>query len=233
MIYQLIFSLMSTNRTPRGLTHDEQKAAEAAFGGRPFNPAWSASAKEVYEGLVQVLPKLPEDVGLSSLLDQKVDTPIETAPLAQEPAGTSSAESSDAIKGESQETVDKILAKREEAIRSGFLIDMTEDAKKVGLTFPVTITKPLWEVGIATSQMLSDEARSTRLRDILMAFRLRLANQGTLSPLIDFPALLSIPPETVPQPVPLFALIQPDEQNRAMVTLLLPNEVSTTIIPLN
>jgi hypothetical protein len=37
----------------------------------------------------------------------------------------------------------------------------------------------------------------------------------------------------VPQPVPLFALIQPDEQNRATATLLLPNEVSTTIIPMN
>jgi hypothetical protein len=66
-----------------------------------------------------------------------------------------------------------------------------------------------------------------------MAFRLRLATQGTLSPLLDFPAMLSMPPEAVPQPVPLFALIQPGEHNQAMVTLLLPNEVSTTIIPMN
>lgn len=28
-------------------------------------------------------------------------------------------------------------------------------------------------------------------------------------------------------------LIQPDEQNRASATLLLPNEVSATIIPMN
>jgi len=71
------------------------------------------------------------------------------------------------------------------------------------------------------------------LRDILMAFRLRLSSLVTLSPLIDFPAMLALPPGTVPQPVPLFALIQPDAKNQATVTLLLPNEVSTTIIPMN
>jgi hypothetical protein len=50
--------------------------------------------------------------------------------------------------------------------------------------------------------------------------------------LIDFPALLALPPGSVPQPIPLFALIQPDEQHRALVTLLLPNEVATTIVPM-
>jgi len=40
-------------------------------------------------------------------------------------------------------------------------------------------------------------------------------------------------PGGVPQPVPLFAFIQADEQNRPMATLLLPNEVSASIIPTN
>jgi hypothetical protein len=66
-----------------------------------------------------------------------------------------------------------------------------------------------------------------------MAFRLRLTAQPTMAPLIDFPALLAFPHGAVPQPVPLFALIQPDEQNRAMATLLLPSEIATTIIPMN
>jgi hypothetical protein len=60
-----------------------------------------------------------------------------------------------------------------------------------------------------------------------------MAGQTTLSPLIDFPAMLALPPGGVPQPVPLFALIQTDEQNRATATLLLPNEVSATIVPMN
>ncbi|WHZ29637.1 MAG: hypothetical protein OJF51_004439 [Nitrospira sp.] len=99
--------------------------------------------------------------------------------------------------------------------------------------FPVTVTKPLREVGIAPGASMSDEEKAERLWDVLMAFRLRIANQAALSPLIGFPAMLALPPGGVPQPVPLFALIQPDEQNRAAATLLLPDEVSATIIPMN
>lgn len=127
----------------------------------------------------------------------------------------------------------QLITNREQAIQAGILIDVTEDAKKLGLTFPITITKPLWDIGIAPTTGLSEQDKADRLRDVLMAFRLRLAGQTTLSPLIDFPAMLALPPGGVPQPVPLFALIQPDEQNRAMATLLLPNEVSATIMPMN
>jgi hypothetical protein len=35
----------------RPLTHDEKKAAEAAFRGAPFNSDWSDSARKIYEGL--------------------------------------------------------------------------------------------------------------------------------------------------------------------------------------
>jgi hypothetical protein len=66
-----------------------------------------------------------------------------------------------------------------------------------------------------------------------MAFRLRIASQATLSPLIDFSAMPALPLGGVSQPVPLFALIQPDGQNRAVATLLLPNEGSAMIIPMN
>jgi len=66
-----------------------------------------------------------------------------------------------------------------------------------------------------------------------MALRLRLATHATISPLIDFPALLTIPPNTVPQPVPLFALLQQNGEDGMMITVLLPNEVSTSIIPMN
>lgn len=223
---------MDTPQLPRALTHDEQKAAEAAFGGRPFNPAWSASAKKVYDGLMRALPSQ------SGSSDPFTATPEENshAPAADEAMTETEAaptsESADAIPSEEEESGENILAKREEAIRAGFLIDVTADAKKVGITFPVTMTKPLWEVGIAPSALLSDQDRAERLRDVLMAFRLRLANQSTLSPLIDFPALLALPPGSVPEPIPLFALIQPHEQHQALVTLLLPNEVSTTIMPL-
>ena len=36
---------------PRPLTHDEKKAAEAAFKGTPFDPQWSDAARKIYWGL--------------------------------------------------------------------------------------------------------------------------------------------------------------------------------------
>ncbi len=235
---------MDTNRSPRTLTHDEQKAAEAAFGGRPFNPAWSASAKKVYDGLIQAMPASSEPtlplqqdeptvhsedtVEMSAI---KPAGPTEGTEVEQPEMERTSVEQSG--NDQAQEPAGQAAAKRLEAIRSGFLIDVTADAQKLGLTFPVTVTKPLWDIGIEPTQTLSEQERAERLRDILMAFRLRLAGQTTLSPLIDFPALLSLPPGSMPQAIPLLALIQPDGQNRAMATLLLPNEVSTTIVPLN
>lgn len=42
----------SVKNQPRPLTYDEKKAAEAAFRGEPFNPAWSSAAAKVYAGIV-------------------------------------------------------------------------------------------------------------------------------------------------------------------------------------
>jgi len=158
---------------------------------------------------------------------------IPTLPTAEEPKLKPSSELRDASERQTDVPTNQLITNREQAIQAGFLIDVSTDAQKLGLTFPVTVTKPLWEVGIAPGDSISDEEKAQRLRDVLMAFRLRIASQATLSPLIDFPAMLALPPGGVPQPVPLFALIQPDEQNRAAATLLLPNEVSATIIPMN
>lgn len=226
---------MTHNTTPKVLTNDEKKAADAAFAGRPFNHSWSASARVVYDGIVNALPKevvaaIPEvdavlaelDAGLPAISDVERKTLVEK--------GSAQGESEDeAQTGPAVPTI----RDRQEAIQSGILIDVTPTAKELGLTFPVTITKPLWDIGIVTNHSLSQEEQTGRLRDILMAFRLRLASLATISPLIDFPALLAMPPSTVPQPVPLFAIIQPDAGNQANVTLLLPNEVSLTITPSN
>jgi hypothetical protein len=228
---------MDTTQTPRILSHDERKAAEAAFAGRPFNPAWSESARKVYDGLIHALPTLPDEtIPASDQVVEDGNATSETGPpipvtegIHLELAGKS--EETQEVKG--QVSAGQVSENRHQAIQAGILIDVTEDAKKLGLTFPVTITKPLWEVGIAPLATMSEEDKSARVRDVLMAFRLRLAGQTTLSPLIDFPAMLAMPPGAVPQPVPLFALIQPDEENRAMATLLLPNEVATSIVPMN
>ena len=219
------------------LTHDERKAAEAAFGGRPFNPTWSDSAKRVYEGLIQALPALPDEAAVThdqnAASNESLPEAAPAEPTAEEPKLESPTHSDQALEVRADAPANQLITNRQQAIQAGFLIDVSTDAQKLGLTFPVTVTKPLWEVGIAPGESMSDEEKAERLRDVLMAFRLRIASQATLSPLIDFPAMLALPPGGVPQPVPLFALIQPDEQNRAAATLLLPNEVSATIIPMN
>ena len=222
---------MDTTRPPRILTHDERKAAEAAFAGRPCNPRWSESAKRVYEGLIHALPDVAIGTAHTVQTDPSGPDAVTTPP--ELPGVPESVEGPPANVHDTSlvQSANQLIANRQQAIQAGFLIDVSADAKKLGFTFSVTITKPLWEFGIAPEHELSEHDKAERLRDVLMAFRLRLAGQATISPLIDFPAMLALPPGSVPQPVPLFALIQPDEQNRAMATLLLPNEVSTTIIP--
>ena len=211
---------MTNTPTPKALTYDEKKAADAAFSGRPFNEAWSASARAIYDGIVKALPHTDLEVPAPSDVEELIE-----APLALEPAG-------------GQELLDETVAHqairdREAAIQAGILIDVTPTALQLGITFPVTITRPLWEAGIVTNQALPEKDQTSRLRDILMAFRLRLASLTTVSPLLDFPVLLALPPSQVPQPVPLFALIQADPTHQANVTLLLPNEVSLSITSLN
>jgi len=49
------------HRTGRRVTHDELKAAEAAFQGRPFNEAWSEAARTVYDGILAAKIKLTHE----------------------------------------------------------------------------------------------------------------------------------------------------------------------------
>jgi hypothetical protein len=205
---------MDDKPTARALSHDERHAAEAAFAGRPFNPRWSARARAIYEGILKSRP--------TPVIPEEPSVPTPVASGAPQPP-----------QSDSDERAMPAPVPFQQALDAGSLIDVTPTAKQLGLSFSVTVTKPLWETGIAPENALTEVEQAARLRDVLMAFRLRLASQPTIAPLVDFPALLAFPHGAVPQPVPLFALIQPDEQNKAMVTLLLPTEVATTIIPLN
>jgi len=213
---------MTYTPPPKALSHDEKKAADAAFAGHPFNEAWSASARVVYDGIVKAMPHIDVAISTPSNVEESAEA---LEPLAQEQVSEQ-----ELVEGTAMPPA---IHDREAAIQAGVLIDVTPTALQLGITFPVTITRPLWELGIVTNRSLSEEDQTTRLRDILMAFRLRLASLTTVSPLLDFPVLLALPPSKVPQPVPLFALIQPDPTHQANVTLLLPNEVALSITSLN
>jgi uncharacterized protein DUF6573 len=224
---------MTSTPQPRVLTHDEKKAADAAFTGRPFNEAWSASARSIYDGIVKAMPR--RDIAIPTHCN--IEEPAEVPSTRSEPLQPQESLTQEHVAGQDlavEGTVmSSIIRNREMAIQAGILIDVTPTALQLGITFPVTITQPLWEMGIVTTQPLPEEDQSGRLRDILMAFRLRLASLTTVSPLLDFPVLLALPPNRVPQLVPLVALIQPDPTHQANVTLLLPTEVSLSITPLS
>jgi len=219
---------MTDHPTPKPLSHDEKKAAEAAFSGRPFHATWSAGARLVYDGILKALPAPP--VG-SVTHETAASIPTEPTSTAQHPADPATVQ--DGIRQTDRSDSPAVITDIKQAIDAGVLIDVSPTAQKLGITFPMMITKPLWEGGITVHQTLNEEEAAGRLRDVLMAFRLRLSNSVTVSPLIDFPALLAVPPGTVPQPIPLFALIQPNKEHQATVTLLLPNEVALTIMPMN
>ena len=70
-----------TNTPPKALTYDEKKAAEAAFAGLPFNEAWSASARAVYDGIVKALPHT--DIAIPS--PSNIEEPTEALSAQREP----------------------------------------------------------------------------------------------------------------------------------------------------
>src|SRR5437899_12361907 len=79
---------------------------------------------------------------------------------------------------------------REEALQTGYLIDVTPIAQSVGLPVPVCFSKPLWDFVITASHTLPDEQHESRVRAVLIAVILRLPTAPVTSPAMQFPALL-------------------------------------------
>jgi hypothetical protein len=70
------------NTTGRRLTHDELKAAEDAFQGRPFNEASSQAARTVYFGILVAKMKLNRERVMRGLPapnrdSQRAEEPLE------------------------------------------------------------------------------------------------------------------------------------------------------------
>jgi hypothetical protein len=209
---------MPENPVPRTLTHDERKAAAAAFTGRPFDPSWSESARIVYDGILAARG-LPEPASAPSAPEQ----PAHPDPVASEPAAATSPPPAAAPQPQ--------MLSREEAIQAGALIDVTPIAHRLGIRLPVSFSRPLWEIGITATHNVPEEEHEDRVRDVLMAFRLRLAASRVASPLVEFPALLSFPPNPEPQSCVLFAVAHQEANAPMALTFLLPGEISTDLIP--
>ena len=216
---------MSTQSTPRPLTTDERKAAEAAFRRDPFDPTWSEAARAVYEGILQAMgtqSPIFEGVMAGTVISQADGHAQSKTPTEGETGASSNPQ------GERSQTPSMT---RKEALQAGYLIDVTPFAQSVGLPVPVCLSKPLWDFVITASHTLPDEQHESRVRDVLIALRLRLATIPVASPAMEFPALLPFPPEPVPQLCPLYAIAMGDQAVPYSITILLANEVSAVIRP--
>jgi len=216
---------MSTQSTPRPLTTDEKKAAEAAFRRDPFDPKWSDAARAVYDGILQTMgTRAPILEGaMAETVNSQADGHAQPKTPTEGETGASSNP-----QGEGSQTP---IMTREEALQTGYLIDVTPIAQSVGLPVPVCFSKPLWDFVITASHTLPDEQHESRVRDVLIALRLRLATIPVASPAMEFPALLPFPPEPVPQLCPLYAIAMGDAAVPYSITILLANEVSAVIRP--
>lgn len=212
--------------SPHNLTIDERKAAEAAFKGDPFNPTWSPAARSVYEGISNALgTRIPFAEQPATDPTDLNETPI-ARPVESEREGPT--ESSPVPLA-----APAPMMTYEEAIQAGLLIDVTPIAQSVGLPLPVSISKPLWDFGITASYSLPEDQHEARVRDVLLALRLRLATQPIASPSIEFPALLSFPAKPTPQLLSLHAIAHGNRSEPFSLVVLLSSEISAAIRPLN
>ena len=201
-------------KTPRLLTHDERKASEAAFRGLPLDDNWTDSAKLVYKGIILALGK--DSSGLQvSVDDSKPSLPQPS--LLEGPDPSSSQNTPEMLASDSltaQEIPGEVesLTLRSPTRSCGIwdCKDVTPLAQSIGLEFSVGMTNPLWEQYITSSPDLTEEIIHTRVRDTLVAVRLRLASLKVPVPLVDVPVLLEFDPEPTPQLCLTFALFHKD-----------------------
>ena len=185
----------------RPLTHDEKKAAEAAYRGRPFDASWSQAARTVYDGIL-------------TARGYAVD-----------------AFDSGAVNREAVKEIHP-LPSRQEAIEAGLLVDVTKKAKRIGFHVAVGITKSLWDRNITKSLDLDPHEWDLRVRDLLLAVRLKMAGSETSGPWVEVPVVFpSTQGEEPPQVFSIYALFHKDPVAEDCVTLIHPNELSSIMRP--
>lgn len=212
-------------KEPRALTHDEKKAAEAAFSGRPFHESWSKSARLVYEGILAARGYATDGGELSD------EVSLKTLPVVA-PVGEGAGDYVTLLPvihpgSETADVLSHQIALRREAIEAGLLIDVTKMAKGVGFNMAVGITKSLWDRNITESADVSTEDRSTRIRDMLLAVRLRLASLEAPTPWVEVPVLFPSAGKQDPEIFPIYALFHKDPIAADCLTLIHPKELSS------
>ncbi len=214
----------------RLLTHDEKKASEAAFRGLPLDENWTDSAKSVYQGIIQALGKDSSELQVPEISNDESPQTLLDGPASSSSENPPEILTSDLLPPQEipAEIESLTLRSRKEAVDSGIVKDVTPLAQRIGLDFCVGMTNPLWEQYITASPDLTEEHIHSRLRDTLVAVRLRLANLKEATPLVDVPVLLEFSPEPTPQLCLPFPLFHKDPVDGDCLLLIHPGEVFAT-----
>lgn len=215
----------------RPLTHDERKAAEAAYRGRAFDASWSQSARAVYDGILTARGYAADafDEGRSNRGAVKESQSPET--LFAETI-CSAFPFREKGEGEPATTPGRSIFSRHEAVETGLIVDVTKKAKRIGFNVAVGITKSLWDRNITESLDLDPHEWDLRVRDLLLAVRLRMAGQGTSGPWVEVPVVFpSTQGEEPPRVFSIYALFHKDPVAEDCVTLIHPSELSSIMRP--
>lgn len=209
----------------RPLTHDEKKAAEAAYRGRPFDASWSQAARAVYDGILTARGYAVDAFG-SGRANREAAKEFESPDTLF--AETMGSEFLSKEKGEGEPATARPVPSRREAVEAGLLVDVTKKAKRIGFNVAVGITKSLWDRNITKSLDLDPHEWDLRVRDMLLAVRLRMAGQGTSGPWVEVPVVFpSTQGDEPPQMFSIYALFHKDPVAEDCVTLIHPNEFSS------
>jgi hypothetical protein len=198
----------------RGLTFQEKKAAEAAFRGLPLEPQWSEKAKAIYEGIAKArglsLPPEPHQ----PIVD--VTRPVSSTPLPDEPAAVR--DRPDVPQGATPATP---------VAGAGYFVDLTPLAREVGLSWPVIMSKPLWDV-VMTG--LPAGSPGERLRAVLGAVGQSVIGTPGVVTAIKLRMALAVSDEVAPQPFELLVVVHHHPYGQS-VTLLRPDEPWLAVLP--
>lgn len=222
-------------KQPRALSHDEKKAAEAAYLGKPSHPTWSKSAQAVYQGVLKARGIMVEPVEALEAGVGLAEKTMVGEGLFEEALnlGTTSQGSGGDLSSGTQ-APSQLITSRQEAIDAGLLIDVSKKAQGVGFNLAVGITKSLWSRSISDSPDVLDDAEATtpedasKIRDMLLAVRLRLASLDTPLPWVEVPVLFPSQQDGVAAKVfPIYALFHKDPVAEECLTLIHPKELSS------
>lgn len=222
-------------KLPRALSHDEKKAAEAAYQGKPSQPTWTKTALAVYEGVLKARGIKIEAVGALESEVDSVEKPMVPEGLFEEALNLgATSQRSEGNQGSVSSAHSNLITSRQEAIDAGLLIDVSKKAQGVGFNLAVGITKSLWSKSISDSSDALDDAEATtpedasKIRDMLLAVRLRLASVENPLPWIEVPVLFPSQQGENPAKIfPIYALFHKDPVAEECLTLIHPKDLSS------